>query len=79
MKVMLYIYVFIFCACIGSFANVLIYRLPKGENFIIGRSYCPKCHHTLKMSEMIPIFSWILLQREMSLVLSEDFNRLFHY
>ena len=62
MKVMLCIYVFIFCACIGSFANVLIYRLPKGENFIIGRSYCPKCHHTLKMSEMIPIFSWILLK-----------------
>ena len=59
---MIYFYVFILCSCVGSFANVLIYRLPKKENFVNGRSYCPNCHHTLKMRDMIPIFSWFLLK-----------------
>lgn len=62
MKLMIYVYVFIFCSCVGSFANVLIYRLPKKINFIKGRSYCPSCHHTLSMCDMIPIFSWLLLK-----------------
>ena len=59
---MIYFYVFILCSCVGSFANVLIYRLPKKENFVNGRSYCPNCHHILRMRDMIPIFSWFLLK-----------------
>lgn len=59
---MIYFYVFILCSCVGSFANVLIYRLPRKENFVNGRSYCPNCHHTLRMRDMIPIFSWFLLK-----------------
>lgn len=34
----------------------------KKENFVNGRSYCPNCHHTLRMRDMIPIFSWFLLK-----------------
>ena len=37
----------IFGACIGSFLNVVIYRLPKNKSFVMGRSKCPKCKKKL--------------------------------
>lgn len=54
----------IFClgCCIGSFVNVLIYRLPKKENFVMGRSYCPHCKHILGIFELIPLLSWLILK-----------------
>ena len=56
------VYVFILGTCIGSFANVVIYRVPRGLNFAMGRSYCPCCRKILKFYDMIPIISWILLK-----------------
>ncbi len=44
---------------IGSFLNVLIYRLPRKENFVLARSYCPKCNHQLAAGDLIPLFSYI--------------------
>lgn len=44
---------------LGSFGNVLIVRLPKGES-IMGRSHCPRCRKTLGFTELIPILSYIL-------------------
>ncbi len=35
------------------------YRVPKGEDIIFKRSYCPKCKKQLKLSSLFPIFSWI--------------------
>lgn len=55
---------FVFGVCLGSFATVLINRLPLGEDFILSRSRCPKCHKKLSPYELIPIFSWIFLKRE---------------
>jgi prepilin signal peptidase PulO-like enzyme (type II secretory pathway) len=52
---------FIFGACVGSFLNVVILRLPKG-NSLGGRSYCPHCHRTLVASDLFPIVSYILLR-----------------
>lgn len=45
---------------IGSFLNVLIERVPKGES-ILGRSRCPKCRRSLSLLELIPIVSFFLL------------------
>lgn len=46
----------------GSFLNVVIDRLPKGEDIIRGRSYCPKCGHILKWYDLLPLLSFILLR-----------------
>ncbi len=56
-----YLTVFLFGVSFGSFLNCIIYRLeinskPKG------RSYCPKCKHTLSYKDLVPIFSYILLK-----------------
>ncbi len=53
---------FIFGLVLGSFINVLIYRIPKEENFISGRSYCPNCKTKLKFYDLIPIISYISLK-----------------
>lgn len=53
---------FILGTVIGSFLNVLIYRLPRGENFVKGRSRCTSCGNTLKPLDLIPVFSWIFLR-----------------
>ena len=48
-------------ACIGSFINVAIYRLPKGQSIIYPRSFCPKCNQPIKWFDNIPIFSYLFL------------------
>ncbi len=45
----------------GSFANVLIARLPRGEG-IGGRSRCPACRHDLGPADLIPLVSWVWLR-----------------
>ena len=57
-----YLLIFLLGISIGSFLNVLIYRFPKRENFLISRSFCPKCHHKLNWSDLIPLFSFFLLR-----------------
>ena len=52
---------FIFGAVLGSFYNVVGYRIPKGESLIKPSSHCTKCNHKLGASELVPIFSWIFL------------------
>ena len=56
------IIVFIFGAMIGSFLNVVIYRIPKGESIVFPASKCQSCHNSLKWWHNIPIFSWLLLR-----------------
>jgi leader peptidase (prepilin peptidase)/N-methyltransferase len=48
-------------ACMGSFGNVLVDRLPAGES-ILGRSRCDGCAKTLSPLELVPLFSWIFLR-----------------
>lgn len=45
---------------LGSFYNVVGYRLPKGESIIYPPSHCPKCNHKLEPWELIPVVSFIL-------------------
>lgn len=56
-----YFLFFIFGICIGSFCNVLIYRMPKGLSVVFPASHCLSCKHELKWFHNIPIFSWIFL------------------
>jgi leader peptidase (prepilin peptidase)/N-methyltransferase len=48
-------------ALIGSFANVVIYRLPRRQSIIFPGSHCPRCQHRLGVIDLIPILSWLLL------------------
>ncbi|MBI4117528.1 MAG: prepilin peptidase [Parcubacteria group bacterium] len=58
----LVIFVFIIGLFFGSFLNVLIERMYRGENFVWGRSHCPNCRHDLYAYDLIPIVSYILLR-----------------
>lgn len=48
-------------ACVGSFINVVVSRLPNGVSVVRPRSRCPKCLKTLMWYDNIPIISWCLL------------------
>ena len=48
--------------CVGSFLNVVIYRLPNGMNLATPPSHCPGCGHHLKWYENIPLFSYAFLR-----------------
>jgi leader peptidase (prepilin peptidase)/N-methyltransferase len=52
---------FVFGTTIGSFLNVVIYRIPKEESIIFPSSRCTHCHTPLKWRHNIPILSWIFL------------------
>jgi len=45
----------------GSFANVVGYRVPRGESVVQPRSRCPSCLHPLSGRELVPVLSWVLL------------------
>jgi leader peptidase (prepilin peptidase) / N-methyltransferase len=57
-----YIAVFIFGSMIGSFLNVVIYRLPRGESLAWPGSHCPHCNRAIKPWENIPILSFLALR-----------------
>jgi leader peptidase (prepilin peptidase)/N-methyltransferase len=54
-------FVFAFGLSIGSFLNVLIYRLPRGRG-LAGRSACPHCQATLSWFDLIPVLSFLALR-----------------
>jgi leader peptidase (prepilin peptidase)/N-methyltransferase len=46
---------------IGSFLNVVIYRMPLGKSVAAGRSRCPGCKQTIAAYDNIPVISWVIL------------------
>ncbi|MGM7720957.1 A24 family peptidase [uncultured Metabacillus sp.] len=56
----IFIYIFLLGAILGSFYNVVGLRIPKKESILLPRSACPVCHKKLKAVEMIPLLSYIL-------------------
>ncbi|MBI3955010.1 prepilin peptidase [Candidatus Gottesmanbacteria bacterium] len=61
---MLSIFIFLIGLSIGSFLNVLIDRLPIGESIWLDRSHCDNCRKTLNWYDLIPVISFIILQRK---------------
>ena len=55
------VYAGLFGACIGSFLNVVIYRLPLGQSIVSPPSRCPKCGYRLQWYDNVPIVGWLLL------------------
>jgi len=47
---------------LGSFATVVIHRLPKNEQIVKGRSHCPTCTATLSFIDLIPVVSWLIFR-----------------
>ena len=47
---------------IGSFLNVVAYRLPRGESLSVPASHCPGCDTPIKPYDNIPVVSWLLLR-----------------
>lgn len=62
MQLYIYTVTAVFGLCIGSFLNVVIYRLPKGTFFANARSLCPSCGRQLSWFDLIPVFSWLALR-----------------
>ncbi len=59
---MLIFFIFVFGACIGSFLNVCIYRLPLSQSIINPPSHCPGCKSPIKWYDNIPLLSYIILK-----------------
>lgn len=55
------IWLFFAGAALGSFLNVVVYRLPRGESIFRPASHCPNCNKPVKPYDNIPILSWIIL------------------
>lgn len=54
-------FAFVFGLMIGSFLNVVIYRVPKRESVVFPNSHCPNCNTAIKPFDNIPVFSYVLL------------------
>ena len=61
LTIFLYIVAFLYGIVIGSFLNVLIFRIPKKEN-IVQSSHCMNCGRKLGWRDMVPVFSYIILR-----------------
>lgn len=49
-------------ALIGSFLNVVVYRLPRGQSLLTPGSHCPSCEHAIAPVDNVPVASWLLLR-----------------
>ena len=59
---MIAIYAGIIGSMIGSFLNVCIYRLPRGESIVRPRSHCPECRAPIRFYDNIPVISYFILR-----------------
>ncbi|MEA4901297.1 MAG: prepilin peptidase [Desulfitobacterium sp.] len=58
------VFVFILGLVIGSYLNVCIYRIPRGESTVSPPSHCPNCHTCLKPVDLIPLLSYLWARRK---------------
>ncbi|MBO5751492.1 MAG: prepilin peptidase, partial [Kiritimatiellae bacterium] len=49
-------------ACVASFLNVVIWRVPRGESIVSPPSHCPKCGSSIRWWQNVPIISWLVLR-----------------
>ncbi|TDK61559.1 prepilin peptidase [Bacillus salipaludis] len=60
-EIFIYSYIFFLGLCLGSFYNVVGLRIPINQSIIKPRSHCPNCNHTLSTIDLIPVFSYVVL------------------
>ena len=56
------LFIFAFGACVGSFLNVVVWRMPRGESLVSPASRCPSCGTSLAWYDNIPVFGWLMLR-----------------
>ena len=61
MTLFLILWLALFGAVIGSFLNVVVYRLPLGKSLVSPPSQCPKCSHRIRWFDNVPVFGWLML------------------
>lgn len=49
-------------ACVGSFLNVVVYRIPEGKSVVTPPSACPNCNHGLAWYDNVPVLGWLWLR-----------------
>jgi leader peptidase (prepilin peptidase) / N-methyltransferase len=49
-------------ACVGSFMNVVVYRLPAGQSLLHPGSRCPACDHAIRWYDNVPVIGWLRLR-----------------
>ncbi len=59
---LIYVTVALLGLTIGSFLNVVIYRVPRDESLITPSSHCPSCQKPIRPWHNIPVFGWLLLR-----------------
>src|SRR3954467_1068458 len=62
MPVAFALWVFAVGAVVGSFLNVVIARVPKGQSIVSPGSRCPRCGNPIAWYDNIPVLSWLLLR-----------------
>ena len=48
-------------ACVGSFLNVVAYRIPLGMSVVWRPSHCPNCKHPIRVRDNVPVLGWLFL------------------
>lgn len=61
MEIFIFVTLFLLGLIIGSFLNVVIYRI-KEKKALDGRSFCPSCKEQLRWYDLVPVLSWVLLR-----------------
>ena len=62
LDVLIGIYVAVFGLIVGSYLNVVIYRVPLGKSTVLPRSRCPSCDAPIRALDNLPVVSWLLLR-----------------
>lgn len=55
-------FAFVTGAILGSFLNVVIHRVPRGESVVFGGSHCPRCRAPVRPRDNVPVLGWLLLR-----------------
>ncbi|MHC4230934.1 MAG: prepilin peptidase [Planctomycetota bacterium] len=59
-----FVFVFAFGCCIGSFLNVVVYRMPRDKSLVTPPSSCPACGRHIRFYDNVPLVSWLVLGRK---------------
>jgi leader peptidase (prepilin peptidase)/N-methyltransferase len=55
-------FAFVAGSVLGSFLNVVIHRVPRGESVVFGGSRCPRCQAPIRARDNVPIIGWLVLR-----------------